>query len=156
MSSIIELNEILNTNNSTSRDEALDKIIHSMNKSLSYKPLWYKLEQSGCSCCLAEYFYLVCKIEYEYKILVYHGYISHSNKCAGIRCTCGNPFIWKNINPIEKTVEDYELEYFLKTLISIEDDIWKDEYKLFLEQQKDYKNDYFIDKPLKNYSYYFK
>lgn len=154
---------ILNTCNSKSRAEALDKIINNMNKSLLYKPLGYKLDGSGCSCCLSEYFYLVCKVQNDYKIFIYDGYINHTNKCAGIRCTCGEPFIWKNINPREKNFRESELEYFLEIVISIGDDSWKDDYKLYLEQQKEYEDirkyneddDKNNDKLLKNYSYYF-
>lgn len=91
----------LNTGNSRFRDDALNKVINNMNKSLLYEPLGYKLSGSGCSCCLSECFYLVCRIGFDYKIFIYDGYINHSNKCAGIRCTCGEPFIWKNINPME-------------------------------------------------------
>lgn len=154
---------ILNTGNSRSRSEALDKIITNMNISSLYKPLGYNLDGSGCSCCLSEYFYLVCKVQNDYKIFVYHGYINHTSRCAGIRCTCRESFIWKDINPQEKNFMESELEYFLRIVISIGDDAWKDDFELYLKQQKEYEdirkynedNDDNTDIPLKNYSYYF-
>ena len=158
------MNSVLNTQNSKTRDHALNTIIDNMNKTSSYVPFAYNLDGSNCSCCLSEYFYLVCKINSDYKILMYDGYINHTSNCAGIRCTCGEPFIWKNINPSIITFTESELEYFLETTMSIRDDEWKDDYKSFLEQQKQCESmqkynendDTNADEPLKNYSYYFK
>ena len=53
---------ILNTSNAKTRDEALNIIITQMNNSSLYKPIAYKLDESGCSCCRSEYFNLICKI----------------------------------------------------------------------------------------------
>ena len=157
------MSSILNTGDSRSRADALDKIIKNMNNSSLYKPLGYKLDGSGCSCCLSEYFYLVCKVQNDYKIFVYDGYIRHTSTCAYIRCTCGEPFIWKNINPQEKNFGESELEYFLGIVISIGDCAWKDDFELYLKQQKENEdirkynedNDDNTYIPLKNYFYYF-
>jgi hypothetical protein len=157
------MSSILNTGDSRSRADALDKIIKNMNNSSLYKPLGYKLDGSGCSCCLSEYFYLVCKVQNDYKIFVYDGYIRHTSTCAYIRCTCREPFIWKNINPQEKNFKESELEYFLGIVISIGDYAWKDDFELYLKQQKENEdirkynedNDDNTDIPLKNYFYYF-
>lgn len=161
------MHALLNTSNSKSRDDALNKIINNMNKSTNYVPIAYKYDGSGCSCCLSEYFYLVCKINNEYKIFKYNGYIIHSKDCAIIRCSCNNPFKWKTINPTEEKINDYELENFLENVIAIKNNnILINEYKLFIDQQTENKNickynddsDYNedFDNKLKNYSYYFK
>lgn len=158
------MQSILNTGNSKSREEALNKIINNMHKSLFCEPLGYKFGGSGCSCCLSEYFYLICKIGSDYKIFMYDGYIEHTNKCAGVRCTCEESFKWKNVNPVEEDMSQNqsEIEYLLETMVSIKDETWKDDYKLFLEQQKENENiqkyndnDDCDEKSLKNYSYYF-
>jgi hypothetical protein len=155
---------MLNTGNSFSREEALNRIIKNMDDTLLYIPLAYKFEQSGCSCCLSEDFYLVYKINLDIKCVIYRGYINHTNKCAGIRCTCGEPFIWKNIIPEETILEKDTLKHFT----FIKEDSWMydwEEYiieqqKLQEENEKIYKYNEEDEEDeentnLKNYSYYF-
>ena len=152
---------ILNTSNAKTRDEALNIIITQMNNSSLYKPIAYKLDESGCSCCRSEYFNLICKIWDEYKIFSYDGYIKHANTCALIRCSCDQPFIWKNINPIEQKYENFvSIE---ETFTSIKNDKWYDDLKYFFEQQKENKAIYKYNEDEdeetnlseKNYSFYF-
>lgn len=149
---------ILNTENSKTRDDALNKIIQKMNKSLIYKPIAYKYEGSGCSCCLSEYFYLICKIKDKYKIFCYNGYINHTKECAIIRCTCDNPFIWKNIIPKEENIVEICEIYFTSKSTSIQDDNWIYEFKEYVIQEKE--NDAVFkynenEDDKKNYLYYF-
>lgn len=158
----------MNTEDSKTRDDALNKIIEKMNSSLFYEPIAYILEQSGCSCCLSESFYLLCKIKEDYKLFQYDAYINHTNKCAMIRCTCGSPFIWKNIEPKEINFVKYPEEYFISNSIAIQNNNWIDEYQQYIIQKKendeitkyneniseDYEND--TNKNLKNYYYYFR
>lgn len=155
----------VNTGNSSTRDEALNNIINKMNRSSSYSPLAYKLDGSGCSCCLSEYFYLLCKINYEYKLFCYYGYINYKTTCAIIRCTCEEPFIWINIKPVEHIITDSELKYFLSVLSSIDNDDWIVDWQDFLTQQKENNEIYKYNESdadsddndeNKNYSYYFR
>ena len=154
---------ILNTHNSKTREEALNKIIKNMNSSSSCKPLAYHLDGSGCSCCLSEYFYLLCKINNDYKILSYDGYINHTDKCVLVRCSCREPFIWKNINPTEKTFGESEIQFLIENMTPIKDFSYIQEYQLYLKEQKYFDNlqkyideeDDKMDRPLKNFSYYF-
>ena len=151
---------ILNTSNARNRDEALNTIIKNMNKSMLYKPVAYMLDQSGCSCCRSEYFYLICKIKNEYKVLCYNGHVKHTNNCAITRCLCDESFIWKNIKPTEEKCKDFKS--ILESFVSINDDIWKDDYINFLEQQQEnkdiyeYNEDNEDDKLNKNHDFYFK
>jgi hypothetical protein len=131
---------ILNTSNAKTRDQALNIIIKQMTNSLLYIPLAYKLDGSGCSCCFSEYFYLICKVKNEYKILFYDSYIKHSKNCAIIRCTCNEPFIWNNINPEERKYEDFSS--INETFTSINDDSWYNDFTYFIEQQQENKNIY--------------
>jgi hypothetical protein len=126
---------ILNTSNAKTRDQAVNIIIKQMIDSLLYIPLAYKLDGSGCSCCRSEYFYLICKVCNEYKILFYDGYIKHSNDCALIRCSCYQSFTWKNINPKEENYENFASE--LETFTSIKDNTWYDDFYYFVEQQEE-------------------
>lgn len=150
---------IFNTNNSKTRDEALNIIINQMTESLLYIPIAYNLDESLCSCCLYESFELIYKIGNEYKILYYDGYIKHLNTCAIIRCSCKEPFIWKNINPKEKDIEDVDLSRF-ETFTSINDNIlWYDDFKYFFKQKLENKEIYKYNEDeiesVKNYSFYF-
>lgn len=172
---------IFNTHKSYTRDDALHEITTNMKKSGIYEPLGYIFDESGCSCCLSEYFYLIykCKIRGDtlYKVCSYHGTINHTNDCYGSRCSCFQYFIWKNINPNAKVqtfkdgYED-ELNYCLEKYISLkENDDWKNDYCLFLQQQKENEEiqkyieekeneekeneENYLYQKLKNYSYYF-
>jgi hypothetical protein len=149
---------ILNTSYAKSRDQALNIIIKQMTNSLQYNPVAYRLDESECSCCRSEYFDLICKVENEYKILCYDGYIKHSNDCAIIRCSCYQPFIWKNINPKEKNYENLDLSSF-ETFTSIKDNKWYDDFKYFFEQQQEnnaiYKYNEDNNIYQKNYAFYF-
>lgn len=149
---------ILNTSKANTCIKALNIIIKNMNNSSLYVPLAYQLCESGCSCCRAEYFYLICKIVNEYKIYCYNGIIKHTNICAIIRCSCNEPFTWKNINPVEKDFCNINIEHF----VSINDDTWRNDFKMFCDLQQE-NNDIKIynddnddeDISLKNYSFYF-
>lgn len=149
---------ILNTSNAKTREEALNIIIKQTNNSL-YKPIAYKLDESGCSCCRSEYFDLICKIGDEYKIFSYNGYIKHLNSCAIIRCSCDEPFIWKNINPKEQCYENFVS--ISETFTSIKDNTWYDDYKYFFEQQEEnkaickYNEEEETNLSEKNYAFYF-
>ena len=153
---------ILNTSNSKTREQALNVIIKQMTDSLLYIPLAYRLDESGCSCCRSEYFDLICKVRNEYKILCYDGYIKHSNDCAGTRCSCYQPFTWKNINPKDKKYENLDLSSF-ETFTSVNNDTWYDDFKYFFEQQEEnnaiykYNEDENEDTNIyeKNYAFYF-
>jgi hypothetical protein len=153
---------ILNTSNSKTREQALNVIIKQMTDSLLYIPLAYRLDESGCSCCRSEYFDLICKVGNEYKILCYHGYIKHSNDCAIVRCSCYQPFTWKNINPKQQKYEDLDLSSF-ETFTSVNNDTWYYDFKYFFEQQQEnnaiykYNEDENKDTNIyeKNYAFYF-
>ena len=131
-----------------------------MTDSLLYYPLAYRLDESGCSCCRSEYFDLICKVENEYKILSYNGYIKHSNDCAIVRCSCYQPFTWKNINPKQQKYEDFDLSIF-ETFTSVKDDTWYNDFKYFFEQQEENKAIYIYNEYEdtniyeKNYAFYF-
>lgn len=152
---------ILNTSNAKTRDDALNIIIKQMTNSLLYYPIAYKFGESGCSCCRSEYFDLICKIENEYKILFYDGYIKHTNSCALVRCSCEEPFIWKNITPKEQNYEYYK--NILETFTSIKENTWYDDFKYFFEQKQENKEIYKYNEDdaeetnisEKNYSFYF-
>lgn len=150
---------ILNTSKSLTRIEALNTIIIQMKKSLIYTPIAYMFDGSGCSCCLSEYFYLICKIKNEYKILHYDGYIKHTNSCALIRCSCKEPFTWKNINPIEINCEN--IVDILDRFISIINHTWYDDFIYFIEQQREnkaiqtYNENEESNLSEKNYDFYF-
>ena len=174
---------MFNTLNAKTREEAFDIIIEQMRNSVIYEPVAYEFRQSGCSCCLYESFTLIYKVNNEYKMLEYVGYINHLDNCALIRCTCNQPFIWSNINPkeIKCDVNERETDYILKNFTSINDDFtsinddnwqddnWKDEYETFIKQQIEndaiYKYnedddgdeyDIFYYVHGKNYAYYFR
>jgi hypothetical protein len=153
----------INTSDAKTREEALHIIINKMNKAFCI-PIAYKLDQSGCSCCLSEYFYLICMMKNEYKIFSYNGYIKHKKTCAIIRCSCNEPFVWKNINPIEEKLENFKnLEYFESFISIIKNDTWVYDLKIFIEQQQENKSiyEYNEDKEednyenLKNHKFYF-
>ena len=156
---------ILNTSNAKTRGQALNIIIKQMTNSLLYRPVAYRLDGSGCSCCLSEYFQLICKVRNEYKILYYDGYIKHAKNCALIRCSCNEPFMWNNINPKEQNYETFVS--IAETFTSIDDETWYDDFKYFVEQQQENKNicKYNEDKDedeyeknditKKNYAFYF-
>jgi len=128
---------IFNTLDSKTREEALQKIINNMNESLYYKPLAYMLEQSNCSCCRSEYFYLIYKnMDNEVKTLCYSANIFHANTCAIIRCTCNKPFTWKNINPIEKYFTERELTYVFDYFTGL-DESWVEDYCFYEKQKKE-------------------
>ena len=149
---------ILNTSNAKTRDQALHIIIKQMTGSLLYQPVAYRLDESECSCCRSEYFELLCKVENEYKMLCYDGYLKHSNDCAMIRCSCYQPFIWKNINPKEKKYEDIDVSS-VETFTSIHENEWVDDFKYFVEQQQENKAIYKYNEEEtiyeKNYAFYF-
>ena len=143
--------DLLNTFDSTNRNDALNKIINNMTNSSEYKPLAYMLDQSNCSCCRSEYFYLVCKNDKnEIKILGYYGLIKHNNNCSIIRCTCDEPFAWKNINPIEKHFLDCELPHLFDNFIGINDESWIDDYYLYQEQKKENEEIYYYNENEEN------
>jgi hypothetical protein len=150
---------ILNTLNAKTRDQALHIIINQMTESLIYIPLAYKLEESRCSCCRSEYFNLICKVNNEYKILRYNGYIKHKLDCALIRCSCNEPFTWSNINPKEEPNEN--LVFLFKSYTSIIDNGWYDDYTYFVEQQQEnmnickYNEEIETDVSEKNWAFYF-
>lgn len=160
---IIMIN-ILNTSNAKTRDQALNIIITKMYNTPKYNPVAYRLHGSGCSCCLSENFDIICKVEHEFKFLCYEGYIKHSKDCALIRCSCNNPFIWKNINPKEKNYENFIS--ILDTFIPIKDNTFHNDLQYFFEQKEENKliynynetnennsDDEYISK--KNYKFYF-
>ncbi len=149
----------LHTSNAKTRDQAFDIIIKQMTNSILYIPLAYKLEESECSCCRSESFDLICKVGNEYKILCYDGYIKHKNDCARIRCSCDEPFTWKNIYPKEQKYEDFF--DISETFTSIKENTWYDDFKYFFEQQQENENIYKYNEDeemddLKNYGFYFR
>ncbi len=134
---------MLNTHDAKTRIDALNAIIKQMSNSTSHIPIAYMFNESCCSCCRSECFDLICKTKSEYKILCYSGYIKHTNICALIRCSCNEPFIWKNIIPEEKNYKNYEnyenMLYVLCLFTPIKDDLWYDDCKYFFEQQQENK-----------------
>jgi hypothetical protein len=148
----------LNTGNAKTRNEALNIITNNMNNTLCH-PLAYMFDQSGCSCCRSEYFYLICKIKNEYKIFCYNGYINHTKDCAIMRCSCNEQFSWKNIDPIEINYDNDNFNF--NTFTSIKDNTWYDDCFSFFEQQKENNNIFFYNENdncdilHKNYKFYF-
>jgi hypothetical protein len=150
---------MFNTSNAKTRDQALDIIIKQMTNASLYIPLAYKLEESGCSCCRSESFDLICKVGNEYKILGYDGYIKHKNDCERIRCSCDEPFTWKNIHPKEQKYQEFM--DISETFTSIKDNTWYEEFNDYVEQQKENENIYQYNEEeetecLKNYDFYFR
>jgi hypothetical protein len=165
----------LNTSNANSRVDALNIIIKKMTKSSLYCPVAYKNDGSGCSCCLSEYFYIICKINNEYKIFWYNGYIIHKNDCHVIRCSCYNNFIWTNINPVELNFVEFvdelcysdkkyeicnNIDRLFEYFTSIDNNLWQNEFENYYYQQKENEEIYLYnennnDEIMKNYDYYF-
>jgi hypothetical protein len=149
---------MFNTSNAKTRDQALDIIIKQMTNASLYIPLAYKLEESGCSCCRSESFDLICKVGNDYKILGYDGYIKHKHDCARIRCSCYEPFTWKNIHPKEQKYQEFM--DISETFTSIKDNTWYEEFNDYVEQQKENENIYQYNEEetdyLKNYDFYFR
>jgi len=150
---------MFNTSNAKNRDQALDTILKQMTNSIIYIPLAYKLDESGCSCCRSESFDIICKVGDEYKILGYDGYIKHKHDCERIRCSCDEPFTWKNIHPKEQKYQEFV--NISETFTSIKDNTWYEEFTYFFQQQQENENIYHYNEEeetecLKNYDFYFR
>ena len=161
-----------NTTNCTTREEALEYIIQNMKKTIDYIPLAYRLEHSGCSCCRADYFYLLFLYKGNYEMITYHANMKHERNCLHIRCWCHDPFDWKNINPERNEIVETEIQYWLDCMISVnkkDNDSWKldFEYYFYYYFQQEIENNAILEYNnidddnkeeevyLKNYHYYF-
>ena len=155
------MNQLFDTSNAKTREEALNIVINKMKNSIDHTPIAFYFDGSGCSCCLSEYFYLIYKNNNNYKMNVYNGYIKHTKTCPIIRCSCNEPFIWKKIQPEEENI-DYTNSNFYKNFIGIDNNLWYRDYENYQEQQQENKliNEYNNEEEdtflVKNYTFYFK
>jgi len=156
-----------NTYDCSTREEALQLIIQNMKKTKEYTPLGYYLDHSGCSCCRADYFYIMFLYKSNYQMIIYNANIKHDSNCRIIRCSCYDPFDWKNINPEEKEIEEKSIEYWLEKLISVDknNDLWKSDFEYYFyyhfQQEKENNSIFEYNESNednvnnKNYNYYF-